>query len=297
MKKDRPIFCQSGKKAVIGRVVIGVQKLLPLEAEIFCSYFKPLDEAFGRMRDGMISEHLKLIYFPLPKSACTLFATFIALNSNTERAFDPQKQGVHQFRYREKELQLRNMALVRDHRYFMFTVIRDPFSRLVSAYVDKLVKAIKAGKPWATDRKCGDHSFESMVETLCTMHDARIEKHFRPQAAFIRNIPMDHIGLFEDLESTLAIIYDRYGIDIEKDVASRVRAPKRTNYSRSDSSPKQYVGDLPAREIALLDHVPPTESFYNDRLRNLVSERYREDLEIYQQAKLRHVGAEFKGAT
>lgn len=291
MRRYRPLFCQSGTKAAIGELVIGVQKFFPLEAEIFCSRFKLLDEAFGRMRDGMICHPLKLIYFPLPKSACTLFATFMALNSNTERAFDSQEHGVHQFRYRERELQLRNMALVRDHRYFRFTVIRDPHSRLVSAYVDKLVKAVKAGKPWATDRKCADHTFEHMVETLCTMHDARIEKHFRPQAAFIRKIPMDHIGLFDDLGPTLEIIYDRYGIDIEKEVASRVRAPKRTSYSRSCPSAKDYVGDLTAREIASLEHIPAMENFYNDRLRKLVSERYREDLEIYQQAKLKHVGA------
>jgi sulfotransferase famil protein len=292
MKKDRPVFCQSGTKAAIGELVIEAQKLFPLEAEIFCSRFKPLDQAFSRMRDGMVSHPLKLIYFPLPKSACTLFATFIALNSNTERAFDPQKQGVHQFRYRERELQLRNLALVRDDRYFRFTVIRDPYSRLVSAYVDKLVKAVKAGKPWATERKCAGHSFEHMVESLCTMHDARIEKHFRPQAAFIRNIPMDHIGLFDDLGPTLRVIYDRYGIDIQKDVASSVRAPKRTNYSQSSYSPSDYVGNLTAREIASFKEFPAMECFYNDRLRNLVSKRYHEDLEIYQQAKSKYVGTD-----
>ena len=240
----------------------------------------------------MVSHPLNLIYFPLPKSACTLFATFLALNSNTARVFDSQKQGVHQFRYQERELQLRDMALTKGDRYFTFTVIRDPHSRLVSAYVDKLVKPVKAGKPWATDRKCADHSFESMVEALCTMHDARIEKHFRPQAAFIRNIPMDHIGLFDDLGPTLRLIYDRYGIDIEKDVASSVRVPKRTNYSQSCYSPSDYVGDLTALEIASLDRVPAMESFYNDRLRNLVSKRYHEDLDIYQQAKSKYVGTE-----
>lgn len=292
MKKSRPRFCQSEQKAVIGALIIGFQKLFPLQAEIFCSRFKPLGEAFGRMRDGMVSKQLKLIYFPVPKSACTLFATFIALNSKTDRVFDPQKLGVHQFRFRERELQLRDLKLVRDDRYFKFTVVRDPFSRLVSAYVDKLVKPVKAGKHWATDRKCGDHSFESMVQTLCTMNDAKIEKHFRPQAAFIRKIPMDHIGLFEDLGATIELVYDLYGIDIEKDIASRVRAPKRTNYSPSASSGDEYVGNLTAKEIASLEHVPPTESFYNERLRKLVSKRYREDLEIYQQAKLRQVGAE-----
>lgn len=297
MNQDLPRFCQPYTKTAIGELVIGIQKLFPLGAEIFCSRFKPLDEAFGRMRDGMVSEDLKLIYFPLPKSACTLFATFIALNSNTERVFDPQKLGVHQFRFRESAIQLRNIALVRDDSYFRFTVIRDPYSRLVSAYVDKLVKPVKDGKPWATDRKCAGHTFEDMIEMLCNMRDSRIEKHFRPQAAFIRNIPMDHIGVFENLGTTVALLFDRYGIDIENDIASRVRAPKRTNYSRTGSSPGRYVGDLTARELASLEHVPPTESFYNDRLRKLVSERYREDLEIYQQAKLKHVGAEFKGTT
>lgn len=239
----------------------------------------------------MVSHRLQLIYFPLPKSACTLFCTFVALNSDTKRVFDAQKQGVHQFRFRETELQLRNMALATDDRYFRFTVIRDPYSRLVSAYVDKLVKPVRAGKAWATGKKCADHSFESMIGALHRMPDARIEKHFRPQAAFIRNIPMDHIGIFDDLGPTLRMIEDRYGVDVQKEVESNVYAPKRTKYSQAEPSASHYVGNLTARELAAMRDIPPVECFYNDRLREMVSKRYREDQEIYNRAKLMNAGA------
>lgn len=291
MKKSRPRFKQSREKAAVGELAIGIQKLFPLRIEIFCSRLKPLAEVFSGMRDGMVSDSLNLIYFPLPKSACTLFATFVALHSTTGSVFDPQKQGVHQFRYRRRGLQLRNMALIEDGRYFKFTVIRDPYSRLVSAYLDKLVKPIKAGKPWATDPKCGDHSFEKMIESLCIMRDAQIEKHFRPQAAFIRNVPMDHIGVFDDLSPTFKVIHHRYGIDVEKDIFNLVHMPKRTRYARSSSCSKDYVGNLTAREIASLKDFPSVDCFYNDRLRAMVSRRYREDLEIYNRAKLEIFGA------
>lgn len=286
-----PRFRQPKGKAAIGQFVSTVQSLLPLEAEIVISRLKPFDEAFGRMRDGMVSHSLKLIYFPLPKSACTLFATFVALNSEVGPMFDSQKEGVHQFRFREKALQLRNMALMKDDRYFKFTVIRDPYSRLVSAYLDKLVKPISAGSPWATDARCGNHSFEQMVEDLSSMRDANIEKHFRPQAAFIRNVSMDHVGVFDDLGPTFRMISDRYGIDIESDVMNRVRTPKRTNYEKSNSGSyqKDYVGNLPAREIASRNDFPAMECFYNDRLRDIVAKRYQEDFEIYNHAKKNRV--------
>ncbi len=285
MSKFIPRFQQPQAIAFAGNLAIGVQKIWPLEIEIALSRLRPLGPLFVRMRDAMVSHSMKMVYFPLPKSACTLFATFLALNSDQCGDFDPARHSIHGYRLSNPNLQLRDFRLLKSPDYFRFTVIRDPHSRLVSAYIDKLVKPVQAGQKWATGIRCGDYSFESVVESMCRMRDGQIEKHFRPQSSFIRNVSLDYIGVFDDLETTFRMFQDRFGVDIEGDVARKVRAPKRTAYSGPREDGPAYVGHYTAKQLAELDSIPPPESFYSDRLRDMVAQRYAEDLEIHRKAK------------
>jgi hypothetical protein len=283
MSEQLPRFQQPAAKSLAGHLIFSIQRALPLEAEIWLSSIPTLRDAFSRLRDGMVCEPLNIVYLPVPKVACTLFATFIALESRLGSDFDPGRHNIHGYRQREPRLQLTHMRLLNDPRYFRFTVVRDPFSRLVSAYVDKLVKPIQEGSSWATDERCGNFSFEEVVKRMCRLRDAQIEKHFRPQAAFLRNVVFDHIGVFEQLDHTFDVLKNRYGIDVEGEVASKVRAPKRTKYQSPAVGASDYVGHLKARDLAKLG-IPSIDSFYNDHLRAMVRKRYKEDFALHEHA-------------
>ena len=232
----------------------------------------------------MVNEDLKLIYFPIPKSACTLFATFMAVTSDRCSDFDPERQGIHSYRLRNGPLSLTDFRVLKDPDFFRFTVVRDPFSRLVSAYMDKCVKPIRAGRAYATYERLGKYSFSSIVEALSGMSDAAIEKHFRPQISFIRNVPLDHVGVFDDLENTFRLFRERLGIDVEQELSGKIKAPKRTNYSKEAGREDVFFGELTANELAGLEALPPASRFYDERLRGLVASRYSEDIALYERA-------------
>ena len=287
LSSGREQFRQSTMKMLAGYGGMWIQWHLPFWVELVLSRNKLFNRLYSRLRDAVVSDSMKMVYFPLPKSACTLFSTFLALNTEKCDDFDPVRQGVHSYRLRNKALQLRDFRILTDPDYFRFTVIRDPHSRLVSAFLDKMVKPLGSGTISEGEGSAiTDSSFEAVVESLCRMSDAAIEKHFRPQAAFIRNVPLDHIGVFDELEVTFRLFRERFGIDIEAEVAEKVRSTKRTQYAKGASDEFGYVGDMPVRELAALKQMPPAECFYNDPLHAMVAERYAEDLKIYCEARM-----------
>ena len=231
----------------------------------------------------MVSGELRAVYFPIPKSACTLFSTFVALHSDAASDFNPVAHNVHSYRQQNERLHLSDFRVLTDDRYFRFTVIRDPYTRLVSAYVDKLVKPVREGLRWATEERCGKYSFEDVVESICKLNDAELDKHFRPQITFIRNVPINHIGLFEHLDLTFKVLKERFGIDIIGEVSKKVRSPKRTSYDQSAAS--DYVGNWTASELAEMNGIPPLEAFYNDDLREKIALRFSEDFDLYQRVQ------------
>jgi len=282
----REQFCQPTIKMLAGYGGRLVQRYFPFWVEVFLSRNKLFNRLYSRLRDAVVSDSMKMVYFPLPKSACTLFSTFLALNTEGCEDFDPVRQGVHGYRLRNPALQLRDFRVLTDPDYFRFTVVRDPHSRLVSAFLDKMVKPLGAGtRSDGVGSAVTDLSFEMLVESLCRMSDAAIEKHFRPQVAFIRNVSLDHIGVFDELEVTFRLFRERFAIDIEAEVAEKVRSPKRTQYAKDESAEFGYLGDMPVRELVALKQLPTAECFYNDRLHAMVAERYSEDLDIYREAR------------
>lgn len=282
MAAQVPRFQQPDRKVFAARLVFAIQRFFPLRVELSLAKLALANRAFLTLRDCMVSDRIQAIYFPIPKSACTLFATFIALNSDHAPDFNAGEHKIHSYRLKNRNLQLNDVNALVSDRFFRFTVIRDPFTRLVSGYVDKLVKPVRNGLSWGTYERCGKFSFEEVVESICNLSDAELEKHFRPQITFIRNVPMDHIGLFEHLELTFDVLKERFGVDVRNEVAEQVHSPKRTGYEQGAST---YVGALRAAEISKREGIPPIEAFYNEDLRRKVAVRFKEDFDLYQRVR------------
>jgi len=82
-------------------VVFLIQSCFSLETEQNFSKIKWFNSIFVRVRDVLVSDYLKTVYFPIPKSACTLLATMLALHDPQTRDFDPEAEGVHRYRFRK----------------------------------------------------------------------------------------------------------------------------------------------------------------------------------------------------
>ena len=149
----------------------------------------------------------------------------------------------------------------RYHRYFKFAFVRNPWDRLVSCYMSKLVQGgtgLKMGKYGDVSLR-RNMSFKEFAEAVCHIPDEISNHHFRSQYITIcddgprKAILADFVGRFEDLEDDFRLVAERIGL---KTGLPHVGGTKR-------------------------QHSSAYRDFYEGRLARMVGERYREDTAVF----------------
>ena len=138
--------------------------------------------------------------------------------------------------------------------YFKFTIVRNPWDRLVSAYF-----FLKNGGYGETDRKWFDEelacfsSFDDFVKNWVTRSNIWKWNHFRPQYHYLldkrRKVKLDFIGFLENLDEDFAYICKRLGVN-------------RTMPKSNESSHRHY------------------SKYYDDNTIDVVRQVYAEDIEL-----------------
>lgn len=96
---------------------------------------------------------------------------------------------------------------------FVFTVVRNPYSRLLSAYRDKIASQTKKGirqpKLFGLPRMPSD--FSEFVAMVCEMPDAELDIHFRSQtySTIFDYLRLDRIGYVETLDRDVIDLQSR----------------------------------------------------------------------------------------
>lgn len=150
---------------------------------------------------------------------------------------------------------------------FTFAFVRNPWDRLVSCYRDKVRGEVDGYTHFTIrpgvanclarfDAFVAGMSFEDFVIAVASIPDAAADRHFRSQHTFVTNgagkIAVDFVGRYESLLRDFQVVREKIGLpDI---VLPRLQA---------------------ARESVRY----PT--FYSPRIRDLVAERFRRDIEIF----------------
>lgn len=114
--------------------------------------------------------------------------------------------------------------LLNDNRYFTFCFVRNPYSRLLSCYLDKIVNNKPAKRrilktmgedPERLDRSV---SFPEFVEAVCAQSFAEMDPHYRSQFFHTMQdeISYDFIGRFEKFEAECMVAFARIRSDYAK---------------------------------------------------------------------------------
>ncbi|WP_188310299.1 sulfotransferase family protein [Arenimonas fontis] len=152
-------------------------------------------------------------------------------------------------------------------RYFRFAFVRNPYSRTLSCYLDRILNP--TAKPRAhlqrilarKGRPTEDISFETFVRAICEQPSAEQNSHWRVQTDDILwgDMEFDFIGKFERLWEDMAVVSTRiWGEVLPPMAASEVnKSPKVTN---AGSKLRQY---------------------YTPELADLVYERFRSDFDTF----------------
>lgn len=245
----------------------------------------------------LVNHKYKLIYCPIPKNACTLFRTMMIQQSDDFDRYEELQLSIHEYMSVENMgLRLTDFSYLHHPEYFKFVILRNPFERLVSAYLDKIAKH---KQPESFAQKLIENVYKSMemtpdieqsitfsqlVRYLAKTEDKKINEHWRSQHTFLGLglFKFDYIGQFEKLDSVLKYLERKFGFQITRDVSKHHNQPEYItsygNYDSQEKFPKKYPEEL--RKLA---GVPTSNQFFTPELEQLVRERYAADIQLYEE--------------
>ncbi len=158
----------------------------------------------------LISNEYRYCYFRIPKAANSTVTSSLMIN----QGYDDIKRGdLEAFKVsgqRMSRIKASDCIKVLD-RYFKFTVVRSPYSRTVSAFLDKIVRGnydIKIVKEMIGCKATEKVSFQHFLSFLETPGALSTDAHWARQIDLI-NLPLknvDMIGKCENLDSDLPVI-------------------------------------------------------------------------------------------
>jgi hypothetical protein len=149
------------------------------------------------------------------------------------------------------------------HAPLLFTFVRNPYTRALSCYLDKILGDKKEKRKLldSVGRKQSPTTTPiSFYEFLCAIEHQDVrdnDVHWRPQyyQSYHGNLTYDFIGRFEQLEEDLRCVCDRLGLDLA------------TYYLRQD--PHRTSAELAIAQ------------YYGIRERNLVEKIYELDFDTF----------------
>lgn len=235
--------------------------------------------------DYLLDPQQRFIYCPIAKAACSSVKRWFLEIAGDSRPFS----GHDDARLHEHTLRTQHgaaLALLRSERIYTFTFVRNPWSRLVSAYLNKCLTlnkiserflrsvgqagAIQQGR---VSRMQPTLTFRQFVQFLSDGNPRQFDVHWRPQHFFLRDNRFDFIGRVERLAEDFAIVSDHLGIDHP---LGHINV---TQYDRQASH--DVVADCTPQELQAHGAFPDYRQFYTLELERLVARLYARDIELF----------------
>lgn len=138
----------------------------------------------------------RMILCSIPKAACTKLRQFAHKLGGS-----PEPKNIHDA-VRESSTQLQHLSrveaerLLNDPTYTKVAFVRHPFTRLWSAFVDKIIVSKQFKRP---PLEGANMSFEQFVDLVSKTKAEGLDEHFMDYSALcgFRFIHYDHVGRFE----------------------------------------------------------------------------------------------------
>ena len=243
----------------------------------------------------MVSETNKLFYIPVAKCACTSLKSMMVNLAAVDRPDIATELGVHLVtdrfntgvQLKDKPIDKARKILASDQ-YFKFSVIRDPFQRLVSAYMEKFVykrhgdrnllhtRAVISAAQGTDDIDLDQGiSFDQFLAYILSQDPFELDPHWRPQHHYFLGVPhMSRIFRLENIKALEQYLLQEHGMTVKLGHENKT--------GKSDIDLPQAC-TLSAREFDDREPISP-HSFLATRHAGAIREYFREDFEFYEAA-------------
>lgn len=201
---------------------------------------KIIDKPAGVLRTTVrYQKDLNVLYLNVPKAGCTTIKRFLfeaagGAGYRNWKQFDRSATGSFSFR--------RDELLETDDKTFIFTVLRNPYARIFSAYWDKVCMGGSSGarKLGAVVEEFGEYgevTFAKFLEFLASMKDKDRDPHFRSMSfqTHFAELRCDYYGCLEDRETIVKLrrILNRDGTLENRNSRNSRRALEALNRERN----------------------------------------------------------------
>lgn len=250
----------------------------------------------------LVNEKHKLIYCPIPKVACSSFKKIIFLYSDL---YDKEKNNQNLKGSDFHIFMSRNFSLskytfeeaqkkLQSEQYMKFTIVRNPWSRLVSAYIDKFVRvtpekldkftlaiinpvieSVYKSKGLKPDYN-QSINFHQFVEYVSSVEDEKLNEHWKPQYLFLGDTQFDLIGKLENIEKDFQPLKQR--ID---DSSLNLPLFNQTHYSSKQLEKSKNYSFMYPKQLRTSSKFPHYQNYYTSYLYELVKEKYKKDIEYF----------------
>lgn len=243
----------------------------------------------------MVSEKHKILYVPVAKCACTSLKSLMVELAEIEQHEKAIQLGVHFVTDRfNTGAQLKDKTMKRawqilaSDQYFKFIVIREPFERLVSAYLEKFVynrhdkrnllhtRAVlrQVQNTDQPDLQRGI-SFDEFVACITRQDPMKLDPHWRPQHLYLAKVRhMTNIYRLENIAQLEVDLQQKLGITTPL---------KHSNKTRKSELPVAEVSTMTADTIDSLAAFDP-DSFLSSKHSKVIRDYYARDFELYCEA-------------
>ena len=247
-----------------------------------------------------VVQHRRILFQPVAKNACSSLKTLMVdlsdlpeseketIRRNVHKATDRGSTGLQVKDYGEEEIR----AIFADRGYFRFAVVREPFDRLVSAYLEKFVtnrrgkvQHVATGPVIAAVRGLEapsqkDHArgitFREFVEHVTDQPFHRLDPHWRPQSDYFRVIPFDHLYGVEDL--------DMLQHDLSLHCGEPISVPHRNRSRETKLERVAGVADMMPAQLEARAKGLSSESFAEPDLVERVARHFGSDATLFRAA-------------
>jgi hypothetical protein len=216
------------------------------------------------------------VYSFIPKNACSTMRYSIAI-ANGAIAGPSEFNWIHS---NNPTFQASLSELVKAK--YTFTILRDPYSRIYSCFLDKMVdQTAVAWQYHALTNYQTPPSTLTFREFITNLKSQlRRNEHWRPQLDFLVYEKYDDFFCVEEFSEAVKILQQRIGFEVHD--ARKLTKHGTDQFNVTDSN--EPFGDVPAYEIAALKRsgrIPSAVQFYDAPLIAEVTQLYSADIALY----------------
>lgn len=227
----------------------------------------------------------KSVYSFIPKNACSTLRYSIAIENG---AID-ENSDVNWIHENNKTfVASQEFLLTAEYR---FVVLRCPYRRVASVFLDKIVggkepiwrlctgRSDRIKKKFLRDKLFDSLTFEGFVQRIGEMNNSDMDQHWRPQNDFLVYETYDDYFSLENFSDAVRKL-NAIGLKIH-DTRNRLKHDL-SEFTKTDGD----YSDTPILEIRKMKEsgkVPGYSSLFNEKTRRLVGEIYRDDLDLFKQ--------------